>query len=856
VLLVPVVVALAVVVGLVRCLVQLGAKQPGLAVDELRAPLEALARPLAVARARATARRTRAVSRRTLRPLQATWQDVWRQAQDRRLARAEERRVVQAPSELELRELATLTTRRRVTLGTVAALLALAVAIALGPLIGAVAGGARLVGGALVPAVADLGQVWAAATSGWVAGGLGAPGPADAFLEVLVGPTAVAGGSLSTAVAVLLLASVLLAGLGAWAAAGAATRSVGLRAWAAVVWAGAPTLLLGLGDGRLGAVVAHALLPWVALGAARAVGIQRVDQVLSGVATARRRDETDEADIDTPVRGTPTVPTQRASASIATDVVGAPDPTGSVTAAAATALAFAAVVAGAPVLLVPGVLALLVLTLAARRNAGRLVLVLVPAVVLLGPTLVEAVRRGLPGWRLLVAGPGLPVAAEPSSAVERLLGVPSDASALVPTWAQAVADVWPLLVGGLVVLLAALALLRGAPAARAVRVGWLVAALALGAAVVVSRVPVGVHDGVTAYGWTGPLVSLAGLGLLAAAVLGADRLRERLAHHTFGWRQPVVALLTAAAVLVPVVWLTGWTWQARAGDAVAVQALEHDVVPAVGRQAQTSPAASRVLTLAASPAGARSGPDVTWQLLRGDGPQLVDQAGAVTTRSLSGDLMDPTASEPDAATAETEALVARLVGGASGDVAGPLSALAIGDVLVPPVAGDAPRSAARTARDRLVATLDSTGGLERVTQGASGTLWRVEPASEGATAVVTSWARLAPAGSDLVEPSTSATAVASAQRTIDSVIPEGDDGRLLVLAERADSHWKAWLDGRPLRAVDDGWRQTFEVGEAGGHLTARYVAPQRSPWLIAQGLVLLVSVLLAVPVRRRRGFKA
>ncbi|WP_123370667.1 glycosyltransferase [Cellulomonas sp. PhB150] len=852
-LLVPVVAVLALALGVVRSLAQLTAKQPGLAVDELRAPLEALARPVAVVRARATARRTSTVSRRTLRPLQATWQDVWRQTQDRRLARAEARRVVQAPSELELRELAQLTTRRRVTLGVVSAVLVLVVAVALGPLIGAAAGGARLVGAALAPAASDLGQLWAAATSGWVAGGLGAPGPADALLDVLAAPTFVAGGQLTGAVSALLLGSVLLAGLGAWAAAGAATRSVGVRAWAAIVWAGAPALLLGLGQGRLGAVLAHATLPWVVLGVARAVGVQRVDQVLSGVATASHEEAADEADVDTPVRGNPTIPTQRVSG----ELVGAPDPTGSLTAAAAAGLAFAVVAAGAPVLLLPGALALLVVALCARRSRARLLLVLAPALVLLGPTLVEAARRGLPGWRLLVAGPGLPVAGDPATPVERLLGLPADAAALVPSWAEPVADVWPLLAGAVVVLLALLALLRGAPAARAVRAAWMVAAIGLAAATLVARVPVGVQDGVTAYGWTGPLLSLAGLGLLTAAVLGADRLQARLGHQSFGWRQPLVALVTVVAVAAPVAWLGGWTWQARTGDAVALRAIDDEIVPAVGRQSQTSPDASRVLALAAAPAGASAGPDVTWQLLRGDGPLLVDQAAAVSTRLLVGGLTDASVRGPDAAAAEVEDLVARLVGGASGDVAGPLGALAVSDVLVPSVATDTrDSSAARTARERLVATLDSTAGLERVTQSARGTLWRVQPLTRDADTAVTSWARIAPQGADLADPATAATAVASDQRSVDTTVPAGSGERLLVLAERADPHWQARLDGRSLRAVDDGWRQVFQVGAAGGHLTVHYDAPQRTPWLVAQGLVLLVTVLLAVPVRRRRGVRA
>jgi len=840
--LVPVVAVLAVVLGVVRSLVQVAAKQPGLAVDELQAPLAAFARPVAIVRARRTARATRTVRRATLRPLQATWRDVWRQAQDRRLARIEARKVSSAPSELELRELAGITTRRRVTLGATMALLAIVVAVALGPLVSAVLGGARLAGQALVPATSDLGDLWAAATSGWVAGGLGAPGPADALLTALLGPTLLAGGQLDVAVAVILLVSLLLAGWGAWVAAGAATRSVGVRAWAAVVWAGAPALLLGLGQGRLGAVVAHVALPWVAVGVARAVGVQRVDQVLSGLATARRDDE---GDGEGPAVD---VPTQRPRTDAV--LVGAPEPTGSVTAAAGAALAFALAVAGAPVLLVPGVVALLVVAACARRHRLRLVLAVVPALVLLGPTIVEAARRGAAGWRLLVAGPGLPVVAAPTTPLDRLLGVPDDASALVPGWASGIRDVWPLALGALVVLLAVLALLRGAPASRAVRAGWLVAAVALAAATVVVRIPVGFEDGAAVHGWSGPLLSLAGLGLMGAAVVGADRLRERLAHHTFGWRQPLVALLTVVSVAVPLVWLGGWTWQARSGDAVALHAVDRAVVPAVGRQAQTSPDAARVLALSAAAASDSSRTsDASWQLMRGDGPLLVDQAAAVSTRALTGDLREPAAAGADPAAGEVDEIVARLVRGATADVSADLGALAVADVLVPPLGSDA-GSGARVARDRLVATLDSTPGLERVTQGASGTLWRTQTVDATAPAAVTAWARLQ-AGS-----ATGATPVASSRLGIDTTIAAGDDERLLVLAERADPHWHATLDGRALRSVDDGWRQAFQVGASGGHLVVTYDAPQKTPWIVLQGLVLLVTILLAAPVRRRRTGRA
>ena len=924
--LLPVVAVLAVVSAVVRCLVQVAAKQPGLAVDELRGPLGALARPGAVLAARRRARRTRRLPRRALRPLQATWRDVWRQTRDRQLARREARRVVRAPSELELRELAALATRRRGTLGVLVLVLGAVSAVAFGPLVAAVGRGARLVGGVLVPLAASLGDLVAAATSSWVSGGLGAAGPVDPVLGALVVPGALAGGRPDLGVALVLLGSVLLAGVGAWAASGAVTRSVTLRAWAAVVWAGAPALLLAVGDGRLGPVLAHVLLPWAALGLVRAVGVQRVDLVLSGVATARRKDASDDP-VDEPAAPAPAVARVATGTPDATETheptdpttdpptdqptdhqtdrptdpapggsdelvggppvwVGAAAPTGSVTAAAAAALALVGVVAGAPSLTVPVVLAVLVAAACATRHRRRLVLALVPALVVVGPLLAAAVARGRGGWRLLVADPGLPAATLPADPVARLLGLPTDAAALVPAAVpDAVADAWPSALGAVLVGLAVLGLVRGA-GARGVRLGWFVAVVGLAAATVVALVPVGVDDGVVAHGWTGPALSLATLGLLVAALLGADGVLGRISRHAFGWRQLAAGLATVVAVVVPLAWLGGWSVQARAGDALALRSLDGVVVPAVGRQAQQSDDAARVLVLT-PPTDARAGTadaaDVAWELLRADGPQLVDQAAAVATRTLVGTDDAVRVREVDAATREVDAVVARLAVGATGDVAAPLAALAVADVLVPVLPdGLAPdtRAAAARARAALVAELDATAGLERVTQNPAGVLWRVQPAAPAGGGeppeVVTAWARVVAAdGTDAAatdqeteqetdpetDPATGSSdgaagptqvAVAARGRSVDTRVPAADAPRLLVLAERADTHWRATLDGRPLRAVADGWRQTFELPAAGGHLVVEHDAPARAPWLVAQAAVLALTLLLAMPVRRRR----
>lgn len=917
---VPVVVALTLGAAVLRALGQLAAKHPRLAVAEVRVALLVLLRPGALVRARRRARATRAVPRRTLRPLQASWRDVWQAARDRRLARREARRVVRAPSELELRELASLATRRRVTLALVVVGLVAATGVALGPLLGPVAAGAPLVGDALARTTTDLADVWAAATSGWVPGGLGAPGPADPLQVVLVPLAALLGADPGAAVALVVLGGVLLAGVGAWAAAGAATRSVGVRAWAAVAWATGPALLLAVGAGRVGAVLAHVALPWVALGLVRAVGVQRVDQVLSGVSTATRAETVDadadaearadaaaqrftgvqeqvpdpadrpggrrtaaatdapargaddrdpEADVTTPVRGVAAVPAPRAPASGAvpsvpvggdgddagTDVargpvlVGAPDPTGSLTAAAAAALALAVAVAAAPVLVVPAfvVVVLVALTLprARRRARARVLGTVVPSLVLLAPLLAEAGTRGLAGVRTLLAdaGPAAPV--PPAGPVERLLGVPADPAALVPAGLpEPLAVAWPYLGGAVVVALALLALLRGPTVARGVRTCWLVAAAGIATGAAVAAVPAAVAPDAVGPAWTGAAVSLTSLGLLGAAVLGSDRLAVRLARQSFGWRQPVVALGTSVAVVAVVCGLVGWGWTARTADAVALRAPSAPVVPVVGQQGALSTASSRVLAL-----HVRADGDVDWALLRADGDQQVDHAAAVAVRAVVGPPRAPVAAPVDPARAEVDVLAARLVQGAAGDVAADVGALGVADVLVPAAADD---GAARTARGRLVAVLDATAGLERVTHDGDGTLWRVR-AAEGT--VATSWARLVGPGADPADPRAPGTPVAADGRAVATRVPAGPDGRVLVLAERADAGWHAWLDGRRLEAVEVGWRQAFEVGSQGGRLEVRHVDPLRTPWLTALGLTTLVTVLLAVPVRRRRGVR-
>lgn len=879
--LVPAVVVLAVAAGVVRALGRFATKEPQLVAGELVAPWRVLAAPRRILRARRRARASTVLPRRTLRPLQAAWRDVVGQLRDRRLTAAEARRSRTAPSELELAELQALRARRRWTLGAVAVAAVALDLVVLGELAGRVLGGARLSGGSLLFGDADLGALWAAATSWWSSGGLGQPSPPEPLLAALLPFVALTGG-VGGATAVLLLGSLVLAALGAWYAAGAATRSVSLRAWAALVWTAAPALLVGLEQARLGAVLAHVTLPWFLLALARGVGAARTDSVASGLVGARRLDRREpgpaaapatdarprytfeddgvdlhgagaagagraEPDDDAAVTGDRPdtddtddagVTERQATLAVVGPLPGPGRPPAtsatepSLAAAAAAALVLVVVTAAAPVLL-PAVLVLLLAAAPVARRRTRLLWVPVPALAVHGPVLAEAFTHWTDGgWRLLLADPGRPVAGGAAPPWQQALGWPVPAESWLsvasagPAW-----DVAPLVASGVVLLLALPALWLRAPVGRAARVGWVAVAVGTAAALAASGTASGVaitgEGQVTAAASASPGLSLALAGALTAALLGAGGVRSALARAPLGWRHGVVGLLVVAAVAGPGALLGAWTVDVRERGLDLV-ASDVPAVPTVGRQLQAT-SGLRVLELAPGAGG------VVVTVLDGNGPQLTETTRVVELRRWL------TAAEGadgvESADAELAGVAARLVAGASADVSGALAALGVGAVLVPAAPG--------VEGGALASALDATPGLERVTSTQAGVIWRVAGATSGGAG----WARVVEGAPDEGQTVLTMPDGEGAQ------VPPGAGSRALVLAERADEGWRATLDGQSLRSVETTWRQAFELPTEGGEVAVEHAAAQRVPWLALQGAVLLVTVLLAVPLRRRKAVR-
>ncbi len=344
------------------------------------------------------------------------------------------------------------------------------------------------------------------------------------------------------------------------------------------------------------------------------------------------------------------------------------------------------------------------------------------------------------------------------------------------------------------IVLAALAALLREDRQFAVRTAWAVA--------IVGFLFAAVANGST---WAGPATLVYGTALIAAALVGADGARIRVAEQSFGWRQPVAVLIALAAGLAPVLAAAGWMIGGADGP---LERRDPVQVPAFVAEESTTRDQPRTLVL-----GGSSPDTVSYSLVRGSGARLGD--GELT--------------EAGGGNRHLDKVVANLVAGSGADQGGQLGGFAIRYVLV---RDGAPRQMSRV--------LDTTPGLSRLSQLDGSALWRVD--RQVARVMI------APASGEGEH-----VAVGSAAVEAHSDIPSGDAGRVLRIADAADPGWTATLDGKPLtRKTVDGWAQGFELPANGGRLDLTYDAPiTHTAWVWAQIGLLVVLVVMALPGRRR-----
>ncbi len=360
------------------------------------------------------------------------------------------------------------------------------------------------------------------------------------------------------------------------------------------------------------------------------------------------------------------------------------------------------------------------------------------------------------------------------------------------------------------VVLAALAALMRSERQWGIRTAWAVALVGFVFAVLSNR-----------SAWAGPATLVYGIALLAAAVLGADGARARVAEQSFGWRQPVAALIAFASAAGPLLVAAGWMIRGADGP---LERRDPVQVPAFVAEESGTRDQARTLVLDSDSAA-----HVGYMLVRGSGARLGDAELAAA----------------DGENAQLDKVVANLVAGSGADQADQLGGFAVRYILVH---RGAPREVTRV--------LDATPGLTRLSQQEGGALWRVDRQVSRATILPAGAAASGSrAGADSGSASASGApqAVAAGPVEIHTTIPSGAEGRVLRLADTADESWTATLDGKPLtRTTVDGWAQGFELPANGGRLDVTYDDPiGHTVWLWTQGFLALVLVVMALPGRRR-----
>ncbi|OIV38631.1 hypothetical protein BIV57_05115 [Mangrovactinospora gilvigrisea] len=355
------------------------------------------------------------------------------------------------------------------------------------------------------------------------------------------------------------------------------------------------------------------------------------------------------------------------------------------------------------------------------------------------------------------------------------------------------------------VLLAALAALLRADRLRAALACWTAAAVA--AVLGLWAQHANVAGGPA---WSGATVLVCTAALLAAAAIGAQDARTLVSGSAFGWRQPAALLTAALAALGPVAALGWWAWQGVDGGSSPLAARQAaQVPPFVAAESATTDQPRTLMLRATQGAGAES---IDFTVVRGSGITLGDAdvlAAQGANRSLTEAVRD-------------------LAAGTGGDQPQELADFAVRYIVARPPVDPA-----------LARTLDTTPGLTRLSQEGGTLLWRNDRVAARLT--------LRQAGDP------AATKVLPAGRIgVDTRVPSGTGDRTVRLADRADGHWRATLDGKALTpaASSTDWAQTWKVPDSGGRLRVDYATPLgHRLWLGAQGLLVLVALVLALPGR-------
>ena len=684
--------------------------------------------------------------------------------------------------------------QRRYRLSATAALLGALAVASIGAALTWWGSGQGFAGGAWAGLPSRWTDLWEAAWGSWIPGGDGYPAPPDPLLvplAVLSWPLSLIGATPGSLAASVLVAAAPLAVLAAWPATRLMTSSPPLRALLSLLWACLPPLVLSQFHGQLAGVAVHLAVPVLACSAG-------------------------------------------ADPQLVVDGAGGPTPVTGIRLRGAhgrAALAAAVIAAAAPWALIATTAA--GIAVSRRRGAGGsrpggpLLATLVPAWALLAPTL-GAIAAHPSAWRALAATGGGAHAHTPAQGWQAALGLAAAPASQVEAWALAL----PFALLALWAVGAALGALRRGDTRPSGIAG--LALMSVAAAHVLSLLPVGQDGGAVVRAWSAPALTLA-CALFALALARSVRPSQEPWDSAALKRTGRLAL---AACLVPLLAMVGGAWERSAQESAfagastytmsldeRVHAVRSPLVPAVSAQAALSARAGRILVLTGSPSDT-----LTAQIWRGNGRAMTE--GSPLTRALAlarsraaaqrGAIGDP-------ATASLAGLALTLVVYPDEATAAALADHGIDTILVPLGA---------PGGDDIAQGLARAPGLEKVGDTDAGAVWRLRPDGAQSARV-----RILATGGGWAN-------VGSTNLTTDGAVEAS--GPTIALAERADSGWRATLDGRSLDPVAsaDGWSQSFALAGA-GRLTIVHRAWWTYPWWAVSGLALVVAAAGSVPLRRR-----
>ncbi|MCH8563812.1 hypothetical protein LTI14_11400 [Nesterenkonia sp. YGD6] len=721
-----------------------------------------------------------------------------------------------------------------------------------------------ITGGAALPLAGSLPEVFAHSVSFLAADSLGSLSAADPFNLLLLALSALSFGHGSAVLVWLLILALPLSALSAWYAAGLWSTKASRRVVSALLWTAMPTLHIAVGEGRIGAVLVHILLPVAVVATVRAVGRAAV-----GLGVA-----------------------------------------GSWEYATGAALLLMVLTAASPTLLPLVVLVGVALALILGRRGRPLWLIPLTSLAVAAPMIASAVMQGKNLAAVLVHEPGRALTADAAPLWQQLLGFSrafDPAAGLASagaagSWLPAylAGDFWSLrialLIGLPLLIIALLGIFTGSRTRPLPIVAGTLLLATLGLSALVGLLAAGSDGTAVISGNPGPLVSVLLFCLLAAGMASLDRFPLAF-PRVGGTITPVISTLLVLAIgaslvlfysprMMPDAPLTGQPLTAVNAAPTLIEAGALRQLPATAADQGTGPAQLRTLVLSAAD------PGVIGELVSGEGRTL-DKSRAVVA---AGDM--PLWAQPDR--------IPNLFGGTRDDAVGPaqtvtgfsaaeerlasliaslitpgalqtedlMAELGVGYVLIdrnePAVLSDA---------------VDTAAGLVPVGVTDRGELWRAEldegallPSGKGISGVPTSWARIVdPQGEvqALLPSHAQALDVDLEQVTADDGAGLGLDPQGEYLLELSTEHakgWRASWDGQDLESVavqtdapaqsSDGsaaWMQRFELPAealtdqgAGlhGQLSADHRSGYQLPVLITLGVFLLLVALIAIPLPR------